>query len=110
MSRFRPHSWATLPFAAILFAGCADTSGPVLSGGPPGPPSSTDVITYHYDNQRTGQNLNEVTLTPANVNSTKFGKLGEFTVDGKVDAQPLYLSTVNTSSQGTKNALYVATE
>ncbi len=109
MSRFRPHSWATLPFAAILFAGCADTSGPVLSGGPPGPPSSTDVITYHYDNQRTGQNLNEVTLTPANVNSTKFGKLGEFTVDGKVDAQPLYLSNVSISGNK-KNILYVVTE
>ena len=109
MSRFRPHSWATLPFAAILFAGCANTSGPVLSGGPPGPPSSTDVITYHYDNQRTGQNLNEVTLTPANVNSTKFGKLGEFTVDGKVDAQPLYLSNVSISGNK-KNILYVVTE
>ena len=109
MSRFRPHSWATLPFTAILFAGCANTSGPVLSGGPPGPPSSTDVITYHYDNQRTGQNLNEVTLTPANVNSTKFGKLGEFTVDGKVDAQPLYLSNVSISGNK-KNILYVVTE
>jgi hypothetical protein len=68
-----------------------------------------DVITYHYDNQRTGQNLNEVTLTPANVNSTKFGKLGEFTVDGKVDAQPLYLSNLMIGGQK-KNVLYVATE
>jgi len=67
------------------------------------------VITYHYDNQRTGQNLNEVTLTPANVNSTKFGKLGEFTVDGKVDAQPLYLSNVSISGNK-KNILYVVTE
>lgn len=85
----------------------------MLSGRPPvppGPPSSTDVITYHYDNLRTGQNLNEVTLTPANVNTTKFGKLGQFAVDGKVDAQPLYLSGVNTPSQGKKNVLYVATE
>lgn len=109
MSQFRLHSWATLPCAAILFAGCANTSSPVLGGGPPGPPSSTDVITYHYDNQRTGQNLNEATLTPANVNSTKFGKLGEFTVDGKVDAQPLYLSNVSTGGNK-KNVLYVVTE
>ncbi|HYL82938.1 MAG TPA: immunoglobulin domain-containing protein [Candidatus Angelobacter sp.] len=71
--------------------------------------SSVDVVTYHYDNGRSGQNLNETTLTPANVNSTQFGKKGEFTVDGKVDAQPLYLSQVTIGAQK-KNVLYVATE
>lgn len=110
MSRFRFLSWTAFLCAALLPAGCGSSSSPALNGKPPGPSPSTDVITYHYDNQRTGQNLNETTLSPANVNSTKFGKLGEFAVDGKVDAQPLYLSTVNTSSQGTKNVLYVATE
>jgi len=75
-----------------------------------GPVASTvDVITYHYDNSRSGQNLNETVLTPANVNSTKFGKLGEFMVDGKVDAQPLYLSQVTIGGQK-RNVLYVATE
>jgi hypothetical protein len=108
MSRLRFRSWLALICVAILLGACS-SSAPVLSGGPPGPSSSTDVITYHYDNQRTGQNLNEVTLTPANVNSTKFGKLGEFTVDGKVDAQPLYLSNLMIGGQK-KNVLYVATE
>jgi hypothetical protein len=72
--------------------------------------STIDVVTYHYDNLRTGQNLNETILMPANVNSAKFGKLGAFTVDGRVDAQPLYLSAVTIPSVGTKNVLYVATE
>ena len=72
--------------------------------------STIDVVTYHYDNLRTGQNLKETILTPANVNSTKFGELGAFTVDGRVDAQPLYLSAVAMPSAGTKNVLYVATE
>ncbi|HMD09536.1 MAG TPA: hypothetical protein VKH63_18545 [Candidatus Acidoferrum sp.] len=72
--------------------------------------STINVLTYHYDNLRTGQNLNETILTPANVNSTTFGKLGAFTVDGLVDAQPLYLSAVAMPSVGTKNVLYVATE
>jgi hypothetical protein len=43
------------------------------------------------------------------VNFTKFGKLGEFPVDGRVDAQPLYLSQVSIGGQK-KNVLYVATE
>jgi hypothetical protein len=74
------------------------------------PAASVDVVTYHYDNLRTGQNVNETTLTHANVNSSKFGKLGSFSVDGKVDGQPLYLSDVAIPGKGTKNVLYVVTE
>ena len=70
---------------------------------------AADVTTYHNDNARTGQNLSETILTPSNVNSTTFGKLFVIPADGKVDAQPLYVSAVNFSS-GTHNALYVATE
>jgi len=109
--------WCVI-FVAILIvhsmAACggstSSTSGP---GGTPNPtptPSAIDVTTYHYDNLRTGQNLNETTLTTANVNQAKFGKLGELMVDGKVDAQPLYLSNVVITGVGTKNVLYVATE
>jgi hypothetical protein len=76
----------------------------------PTPTSNVDVVTYHYDNLRTGQNLSETTLTPANVNSAKFAKLGSFTVDGKVDGQLLYLSNVAIPNQGSKNVLYVVTE
>ncbi|MBZ5597619.1 MAG: pyrrolo-quinoline quinone [Acidobacteriia bacterium] len=72
--------------------------------------SAVDVTTYHNDNARTGQNLAETLLNPGNVNSTNFGKVGFFPVDGKVDAQPLYLSNVNISGQGTHNVLYVVTE
>ncbi len=70
---------------------------------------ATDVTTYHNDNARTGQNLSETILTPANVNVNSFGKLFQLTLDGKVDAQPLYLSAVSLP-QGTRNTLYVATE
>jgi Immunoglobulin I-set domain len=70
----------------------------------------TDVTTYHYDNLRTGQNLNETTLTLTNVNQTKFGLLGSYAVDGKVDGQPLFLGSVNIAGKGMKNVLYVVTE
>ena len=98
-------------FAAILFAGCSSSS-PMLNGGPPPPPgpSSTDVVTYHYDNQRTGQNLKETTLTTSNVNSATFGKIGEFAVDGQIDGQALVLSQLMIPGQGNKDVLYVATE
>ena len=58
---------------------------------------------------RTGQNLTESTLTPANVNAAGFGLLRNLMVDGKVDAQPLYLSHL-TLSGGSHNVVYVATE
>ena len=109
----REFAWAALPFAAILSAGCGSSSTAVVTGTPPGPPgspSSTDVITYHYDNQRTGQNLTEVTLTPANVTSSTFGKVGEFAVDGQIDGQALFLSQLAIPGQGNKDVLYVATE
>jgi len=72
--------------------------------------AATDVTTFHNDTERTGQNLQESTLTPANVNSSSFGKLFTVPLDGVVDAQPLYLSTLTIPGQGTHNVLYVVTE
>jgi hypothetical protein len=71
---------------------------------------STNVLTYHNDVARTGQNLAETILTPATVSVSTFGKVGFFAVDGKVDAQPLLLSGVPIAGQGTHNVVYVATE
>lgn len=71
---------------------------------------TNDVLTYHNDNARTGQNLSEMTLTPANVNSTLFGKIGFYSVDGKVDAQPLHLENIAIPNNGVHDVLYVPTE
>jgi hypothetical protein len=90
--------------------GSVTSSSATLTVRPVITASTIDVITYHYDNLRTGQNVNETALTPTNVNQTKFGKLGSFSVDGRVDAQPLYLSNVAIPGNGTKNVLYVVTE
>ena len=68
------------------------------------------IVTSQYDNQRTGATLNEKTLTPQNVNSSQFGKLGAFKVDGAVYAQPLFLAGVEIPGKGRHNVLYVATE
>ena len=71
---------------------------------------TTDVLTYHNDIGRTGQNLTEIALTTSNVTSAKFGKLGFYSVDGLVDAEPLYASNVAVPSNGTHNILIVPTE
>jgi PQQ enzyme repeat len=73
------------------------------------PVLSQDVLTYHNDNFRDGLNAKETILTLGNVNLASFGKLFTIPVDGRVDAQPLYLSAV-TISGVTSNLLIVATE
>ena len=73
-------------------------------------PATPDVLTYHNDIARTGQNLTETTLTTGNVVSAKFGKLGFDSVDGLVDAEPLYASSVSVPGNGTHNLLIVPTE
>jgi hypothetical protein len=73
-------------------------------------PATTDVLTYHDDSARTGQNLSETTLTLGNVNSGTFGKLAFYSVDGKVDAEPLYASNVAVPNNGTHNLVIAATE
>jgi hypothetical protein len=71
--------------------------------------SSVNVLTYHNDVARTGQNLNETTLTTANVKSANFGIVGNMSVDGGVDAEPLYVSNL-TLGGGVHNVVYVVTE
>jgi hypothetical protein len=77
-----------------------------------GPPASfvpTTVSTYHNNNARTGANLTESWLTPANVNISTFGKRAAIPVQGDVFAQPLYVPGVATA-QGSHNLIIAATE
>jgi outer membrane protein assembly factor BamB len=68
-----------------------------------------NVLTYHHTNTRTGEYLGEHQLTPANVNSKTFGKIGFLRVRGLVDAQPLYVE--NLVAQGApRKVVFVATE
>ncbi len=80
----------------------------VFSGA--SPLVAQDVLTWHNDNARTGQNLGETTLTLQNVNARTFGKLFAIRVDGKVDAEPLYVARIKIPHKGSRNVLFVATE
>ncbi len=106
---------------AAALAACSSGSGPASMGGgstssgsggtgsAPQPTQRTDVVTYKNDLGRTGQNLTESVLTPANVNAASFGQQHLLAADGKVDAQPLYLSGL-TVQGAVHNVVYLATE
>lgn len=78
-------------------------------GGGGGGNSNVSVLMYHNDIGRTGQNLSETTLTTTNVNTTSFGKVGFLTVQGRVDAEPLYVPNLSIAG-ATHNVVFVVTE
>lgn len=96
-------SLVTSPITGCSGGGSGDTTNV--------PPSlrHVGIYTYHNNNARTGENLQESVLTPANVKSTKFGKLASFTVDGYIYAQPLYMMNIDIGGQ-LHNVVFVATE
>jgi outer membrane protein assembly factor BamB len=110
-------------FVALIFTlGCARDSSNTTSDPAPRPlinnvnnsraglgPADIDVLTYHNDNARTGQYLNELLLSPQNVNSRTFGKVGFLETRGLVDAEPLYVSRLVIDGVRHK-VVFVATE
>jgi hypothetical protein len=89
----------------------AGTGNGTGSGGSSSTPATyaTDVLMHHNDLGRTGQMLSETILTPANVNSSSFGKVAFLPADGKVDGQPLFVTSL--SMGGTPHdVVYVVTE
>jgi hypothetical protein len=77
---------------------------------------SVNVLTWHDDLTRQGLNSAETALTPADVNSSSFGKLFTYSVaapvsgGGQIYAEPLYVSNLAIPGQGTHNVVFVATE
>jgi PQQ-like domain len=107
---------ASVALTACGGNGAATTpTAPPASMAPPPPPAAssapvpTDVLTYKNDLSRTGQNLTESTLTQANVTASSFGLLRMLPVDGKVDAQPLYVSQLSVSG-AMHSVVFAATE
>ncbi len=71
--------------------------------------TGVNFTTWHFDNNRSGLNPNEQSLTPANVAPSTFGKLFSYQVDGYVYGSPLLVSSL-TVNGAKHNVLYVATE
>jgi uncharacterized protein (TIGR03437 family) len=69
-----------------------------------------NVLTYHNDLSRTGQNLSETILTPSSLRVGEFGQLFSDPVDGQVYGQPLYMWGLNIAGKGFHNVVFVVTE
>ncbi len=72
--------------------------------------AQVSVLTQHNNNARTGANLQETTLTVANLNNANFGKLAFRLVDGDIYAQPLIVSGAKGPAGDSKTIAIVATE
>jgi hypothetical protein len=71
--------------------------------------AQVNILTGNGNNDRTNANLQEIRLSPATVNSSSFGKLDVFPVDGQVYSQPLYVSGLSIDGRGTRNVVFVST-
>jgi hypothetical protein len=97
-----PVATAGISTSSTSSGGTTSSSGGTVATG-------TDVLTYHNDAMRTGQDLTETVLTSANVNSGSFGLQKVLAADSVVDATPLVATNVSIGG-GTHNVVYIASE
>jgi len=71
-------------------------------------PAQVDVLAHHNNRERTGANLQETVLTPANVNTKQFGMLFKRVVDDQLYSQPLVVSNLKIAG-GWHEVVYVTT-
>jgi hypothetical protein len=106
--------WTAVMITAAL---CASAVSYVSCGQPPDENSVATtaatgpftVWTNRYDNLRTGANINETQLTPANVSGGNFGLSFSRAVDGQIYAQPLVVPGL-TIKGAVHDVVFVATE
>ncbi len=111
----RPALWtAVLLVAGTLFAlnltpTLARAATVAASQPAAAAPADTAVTTFKNDVERDGDFSNETILNESNVNATQFGKRVQYSVDGQVYVEPLYLPNL-TVNGAAHNVVFVATE
>jgi len=73
--------------------------------------AATDVLTHHYDGQRTGWNPQETLLSPSSVSNGPFGLLRTVPVDDDINVQPLVVTNQPIAgADGNRTVVYVGTD
>ena len=72
--------------------------------------TGVSIPMYHVDQNRSGANLKETILAPANVTPQSFGKLFSQLLDGYVYGQPLVVSNLTMGDGKVHNVMFAATE
>src|SRR6266568_4722001 len=85
---FSASHWNPLPLNALTTEASSSAVVKSYSDG------NEPVLTYKYDNQRTGTNTNELLLNHNNVNKNSFAQVKSYPVDAQIYAQPLYMPDV----------------
>ncbi len=70
--------------------------------------AQVDVLTQHNDNKRTGVNLQETVLTPADVNQSGFGMVFKRALDDQLYTQPLIVTGLAVGG-GTRDLVFATT-
>lgn len=97
----------------VYLVSCQGVLPPVPQGNPVPQkkgPGLSGVLMWKGDPSEAGNYSSETTLTPSNVNPSRFGRIDSFKADGIIMAQPLYISGLDMGSSGTRNVIIIATE
>ena len=99
-----PTATTTYTATATGVSGKVTSTATVIVAG-----SGNAVLMHHNDLAGNGANLNEITLTPTNVNMATFGRKYVLPVDGQIYAQPLYVPGLMVNGAA-HDAVFAATQ
>ena len=105
MGTHRAKQWFTRALSLGVLLGIASVAAAqgLGSGG-------VNVLTWQDDTYRTGDNLNESTITYSTITTDNFGQLCSVQLDGQVYAQPLVVANVTIGGTKYSSVVYVVTQ